>query len=48
MQANEINLVYEGVVTQEITKTFTALTEKNMVKNEETSKGAAQGLQCHG
>ena len=38
MQANEINLVYEGVVTQEITKTFTALTEKNMVKNEETSQ----------
>ncbi len=35
MQANEINLVYEGVVTQEITKTFTALTEKNMKKNEE-------------
>ncbi len=38
MQANEINLVYEGVVTQEITKTFTALTEKNMVKNEESSQ----------
>ncbi|MBQ2322581.1 MAG: SiaB family protein kinase [Bacteroidales bacterium] len=38
MQANEINLVYEGVVTQEITKTFTALTEKNMAKNEETSQ----------
>lgn len=35
MQANEINLVYEGVVTQEITKTFTGLTEKNMIKNEE-------------
>lgn len=38
MQANEINLVYEGVVTQEITKTFTALTEKNMVKNEESNQ----------
>lgn len=38
MQTNEINLVYEGVVTQEITKTFTALTEKNMAKNEETSQ----------
>ncbi len=37
MQANEINLVYEGVVTQEITRTFTSLTEKNMVKNEESN-----------
>ncbi len=37
MQANEINLVYEGVVTQEITRTFTALTEKNMAKNEESN-----------
>ena len=40
MQANEINLVYEGVVTQEITKTFTAMTEKNMAKAEE--KGTVQ------
>ncbi len=38
MQANEINLVYEGVVTQEITKTFTSMTEKNMEKAEESSK----------
>ncbi len=38
MQSNEINLVYEGVVTQEITRTFTALTEKNMVKNEESNQ----------
>jgi len=38
MQANEINLVYEGVVTQEITRTFTALTEKNMVKAEESNQ----------
>ena len=38
MKANEINLVYEGVVTQEITKTFTAMTEKNMEKNEESSQ----------
>jgi hypothetical protein len=38
MQANEINLVYEGVVTQEITRTFTALTEKNMAKNEESNQ----------
>lgn len=38
MQNNEINLVYEGVVTQEITKTFTAMTEKNLAKNEESNQ----------
>ena len=38
MKANEINLVYEGVVTQEITRTFTALTEKNMAKAEESNQ----------
>ncbi len=35
MKTNEISLIYEGEVTQEITKTFTSLTERNMVKNEE-------------
>lgn len=38
MQNNEINLVYEGVVTQEITKTFTSLTERNLAKNEESNQ----------
>ncbi len=38
MKNNEINLVYEGVVTQEITKTFTAMTEKNLAKNEESNQ----------
>ncbi|MFO8001448.1 MAG: SiaB family protein kinase [Marinilabilia sp.] len=38
MQTNEINLVYEGEVTQEITKTFTSLTEKNMAKTEESNQ----------
>ena len=37
MKTNEINLVYEGVVTQEITKTFTSLTEKNLAKSEESN-----------
>jgi hypothetical protein len=38
MKTNEINLVYEGEVTQEITKTFTSLTEKNMAKSEESNQ----------
>jgi len=38
MKTNEINLVYEGEVTQEITKTFTSLTEKNMAKSEESNR----------
>lgn len=38
MKTNEINLVYEGEVTQEITKTFTSLTEKNMAKTEESNQ----------
>jgi len=37
MKTNEINLVYEGEVTQEITKTFTSLTEKNLAKAEESN-----------
>jgi hypothetical protein len=37
MKTNEINLVYEGEVTQEITKTFTSLTEKSLAKNEESN-----------
>ncbi|MBS2096925.1 SiaB family protein kinase [Carboxylicivirga linearis] len=37
MKTNEINLVYEGEVTQEITKTFTSLTEKNLAKSEESN-----------
>ncbi len=37
MKTNEINLVYEGEVTQEITKTFTTLTEKSLSKNAESN-----------
>jgi hypothetical protein len=37
MKANEINLIYEGEVTQEITKTFTSLTEKSLAKTEESN-----------
>lgn len=38
MKTNEINLVYEGEVTQDITKTFTSLTERNMAKSEESNQ----------
>ncbi len=37
MKTNEISLVYEGEVTQEITKTFTSLTEKSLAKSEESN-----------
>ncbi|ASB49042.1 SiaB family protein kinase [Alkalitalea saponilacus] len=37
MKTNEINLVYEGEVTQEITKTFTSLTEKSLSKSAESN-----------
>ncbi len=37
MKTNEISLVYEGEVTQEITKTFTSLTEKNLAKTSESN-----------
>lgn len=37
MKTNEINLVYEGEVTQEITKTFTSLTERSLAKSEESN-----------
>ena len=37
MKTNQISLVYEGEVTQEITKTFTALTEKNLAKSAESN-----------
>jgi hypothetical protein len=37
MKTNEINLVYEGEVTQEITKTFTSLTERSLAKTEESN-----------
>ncbi|OQX97652.1 MAG: hypothetical protein B6I24_08100 [Bacteroidetes bacterium 4572_128] len=32
---HEINLVYEGEITHQITKAFTSLTESNMLKEEE-------------
>ena len=37
MRSNEISLVYEGEITQEITKIFTAMTEKNLEKNAESN-----------
>jgi hypothetical protein len=37
MRTNEISLVYEGEITQEITKIFTAMTEKNLEKNAESN-----------
>ncbi|MBN2744616.1 hypothetical protein LX69_01782 [Breznakibacter xylanolyticus] len=38
MKTNEISLVYEGEVTQEITKTFTSLTEKSLTKSAESNQ----------
>ena len=35
MKINQINLIYEGEVTHQITKAFTALTEENMTKEAE-------------
>lgn len=35
MKINQINLIYEGEVTHQITKAFTALTEENMAKDAE-------------
>jgi hypothetical protein len=35
MQINQIHLIYEGEVTHQITKAFTALTEDNMAKESE-------------
>lgn len=37
MKAHEITLVYEGEITHQITKAFTALTEANMAKDEEAN-----------
>ncbi len=38
MKAHEINLVYEGKVTHQITKAFIALAEAQMEEDEEASK----------
>jgi len=35
MKINQINLIYEGEVTHQITKAFTALTEESMAKDAE-------------
>ena len=37
MKAHEINLVYEGEITHQITKAFTSLTESNMAKEDESN-----------
>jgi len=37
MTQNEISLVYEGEITHEITKIFTAMTEKSLEKNAESN-----------
>tara|TARA_B110000211_G_C14081853_1_gene554953 strand:+ start:1318 stop:1917 length:600 start_codon:yes stop_codon:yes gene_type:complete len=38
MQKNNLILVYEGEVTQEVTKAFTALAERNLEKSDESGK----------
>jgi len=38
MKENEVILVYEGVITHDIVKAFSALAEANMEKNQEDSK----------
>ncbi len=35
MKAKDVNLVYEGEITHQITKAFTSLTESKMLKEEE-------------
>ena len=37
MKAHEISLVYEGEITHQITKAFTAMAETNMLKDEESN-----------
>jgi transcription termination factor NusB len=37
MRANEINLIYEGEITHNITKAFTSLTEKKMNEEDEAT-----------
>ncbi len=37
MKANDINLVYEGEITHEITKAFTSLAEKKLENEQESS-----------
>lgn len=37
MTANNVNLVYEGEITHQITKAFTSLTESNMAMEEESN-----------
>lgn len=37
MEINQINLIYEGEVTHQITKAFTALTEENMSKEADAN-----------
>lgn len=38
MKKHNLMLVYEGEVTQEVTKAFTALAERNLEKNDEDNK----------
>jgi hypothetical protein len=38
MKKHNLMLVYEGEVTQEVTKAFTALAERNLEKNDENGK----------
>ncbi len=37
MNSNDINLIYEGLINHEITKTFTFMTEKSLAKEEESN-----------
>lgn len=36
--ATEVNLMYEGAVTQDITRNFTMMTEENMIRHKEASQ----------
>ncbi len=36
--ATEVNLMYEGAVTQDITRNFTMMTEENMIRHNEASQ----------
>ncbi|HBS85063.1 MAG: hypothetical protein A2W91_07490 [Bacteroidetes bacterium GWF2_38_335] len=38
MQANEINLIYEGEITHQITKAFLTLTEASLEKSDDTNQ----------
>jgi len=48
MVNKKITLAYEGEVTQEITKAFTSMTERNLDKVEENGKIKKKSIPCNG